>query len=65
MMVKFILYYCINLQEQNELIWKVRDELYSYLTNGQLKEMLEANGQSIKSGESNVSHSISHNPVPM
>ena len=46
---------CVSTQEQNEQLWSVRDMLRRVLSNNQLKEMLQFNGQSVPSGESNVS----------
>ncbi|XP_003385071.1 PREDICTED: poly [ADP-ribose] polymerase 1-like [Amphimedon queenslandica] len=40
------------LREQNEMIWKIRDKLESHLTKGELKDLLDANGQAIPKGES-------------
>ena len=45
----------IFLQLQNEKLWKVRDQLQSSVSLAELKDMLEANGQKVPSGESNVS----------
>ena len=42
-------------QEQNELVWKIRDQLKAELTMSELKQLLQANGQSLPTGESKVS----------
>ena len=41
-------------QEQNELVWKTRDELQACLSTTELKQLLLANHQAVPSGESRV-----------
>ena len=36
------------------MIWKIRDKLEAHLTKGELKDLLDANGQAIPKGESCV-----------
>lgn len=48
------------LQDQTNMIWKIKDALNDDLNNGLLKEMLLANGQKPPSGTAKVnSHSYS------
>ena len=42
------------LQEQNDLVWKIRDGLNRSLKTPELRALLEANGQTAPSGESKV-----------
>ena len=37
------------------MIWKVRDQLEANLSKGELKDLLDANSQSVPKGESGVS----------
>ena len=36
------------------MIWKVRDQLEANLSKGELKDLLDANGQAVPKGESGV-----------
>ena len=45
---------CSSVQEQGELVWKVRDQLQAQLSTAELKQLLEANLQATPSGESRV-----------
>ena len=42
------------LQEQSQLLWKIRDALQKDVNNTAMKLLLELNGQGIPSGESKV-----------
>ena len=42
------------LQEQNDLVWKIRDSLSRSLKTTELRGLLEENGQTVPSGESKV-----------
>ena len=42
-------------QEQNKLVWKIRDDLQKNCSLPELREMLEDNGLSSQGGESSVS----------
>ena len=42
------------LQEQGELVWKFRDQLQAILSTAELKQLLQANSQTVPSGESSV-----------
>lgn len=46
------------LQEQNDLVWKIRDGLSRSLKTTELRGLLEANGQTVPSGESKVNYVI-------
>ena len=53
----------MGVQEQGDAVWKVRDKLQAELSTQELKQLLEANGQTIPSGESKVhqhTHHTSH-----
>ena len=42
------------MQEQNDLVWKIRDGLSRSLKTNELRALLEENGQTVPSGESKV-----------
>ena len=44
-------------QEQNDLVWKIRDGLSRSLKTNELRALLEENGQTVPSGESKVNWS--------
>lgn len=45
-------------QEQNDLVWKIRDGLSRSLKTAELRTLLEENNQTVPSGESKVSDVI-------
>uniref|UniRef100_A0AAY4B7G1 Poly [ADP-ribose] polymerase n=1 Tax=Denticeps clupeoides TaxID=299321 RepID=A0AAY4B7G1_9TELE len=48
----------IQLKEQNQLIWGIKDKLKKHCSINDMKELLIANGQEVPSGESNVVDSL-------
>ena len=43
------------MQEQSQLMWKIRDQLQSSLSKSGMQALLRANNQAVPKGESNVS----------
>ncbi|KAG7461078.1 hypothetical protein MATL_G00206140 [Megalops atlanticus] len=48
----------MQLKEQNQLIWSIKDKLKNFCSTNDMKELLIANGQEVPSGESNVLDSL-------
>ena len=49
------MYFIVFVQEQNDLVWKIRDGLNRSLKTTELRALLEENDQVVPSGESKVS----------
>ncbi|XP_010863533.1 poly [ADP-ribose] polymerase 1 [Esox lucius] len=48
----------LQMKEQSQLIWSIKDKLRQYCSTNDMKELLIANGQEVPSGESNVVDSL-------
>ena len=44
----------LQMKEQSQLVWGIKDKLRQFCSTNDMKELLIANGQEVPSGESNV-----------
>lgn len=49
----------LQLKEQSQLVWGIKDKLRQFCSTNDMKELLIANGQEVPSGESNIIDSLS------